>query len=282
MRSTQKGEPRFDLLKPASAVVFAILVVLGVVIGVMPEWESFTPRAVARIAGYVGFAAMLVPYLHIVRRCFRYRQAGQMTFWLRLHVGFAYLAFFMVLLHSRGRANGPLTLALLWLTWTVMVSGVAGYFGQKLLYLLLPHILPREYGLERLGAERAQMIESAEAELKKKEMQTTDPVVRDFCAAAVRDRLTREYSWSGWLRPRRAATILSPNGYQRARSFADAKQQAVVDRIWGFVEARRAMDLEYGLHQLGRSWLLVHGPAAWALVVLMVEHVVMSWWYGGF
>jgi hypothetical protein len=42
------------------------------------------------------------------------------------------------------------------------------------------------------------------------------------------------------------------------------------------------MNLEYRLHQIGRSWLLVHGPAAWALLVLMAEHVVMSVWYGGF
>ena len=51
---------------------------------------------------------------------------------------------------------------------------------------------------------------------------------------------------------------------------------------WALVETRRFMDLEYRLHQLGRLWLYVHGPAAWALFVLMIEHVVMSWWYGGF
>jgi hypothetical protein len=42
------------------------------------------------------------------------------------------------------------------------------------------------------------------------------------------------------------------------------------------------MDLEYRLHQVGRLWLYVHGPAAWALLVLMVEHIITSWIYGGY
>ncbi len=280
MRVTSKGEPRFDLLQPASAVLFAVLVAAAVVIACAPDWDGFAPRAAARLAGYVAFVAMLVPYLHILRRCFRYRAAGQMTFWLRLHVGAAYLAFIMVIVHSRGRADGALTLVLLWLTWIVMVSGVVGYFGQKLLYHLLPSIVPREFGPERLDAQRLHMLDAAEAELKKKEVQAADPVVREFCTAA-RDGLAPPYSWRGWLR-RGGPDILSGNGYQRARSFAGDKQRDVVDRLWAYVELRRSMDREYGLHQLGRSWLLVHGPAAWALLILMIEHVVTSWLYGGF
>ena len=37
----------------------------------------------------------------------------------------------MVLVHSRGRANGFATTALIWLTWIVMVSGVLGYYGLQ-------------------------------------------------------------------------------------------------------------------------------------------------------
>jgi hypothetical protein len=282
MRTTQKGRPRFDLLHPASIAVFFALVVLWIVVATAPDWEGFTPRAVARLAGYGAFIAMLVPYLHILRRCFRYRRGGAMTFWLRLHIGASYLAFGLVLIHSRGRANGALTLGLVWLVWLVMLSGVVGYYGQKLLYVLLPMIVERELGMERLGAERDALLAAADDLNKKKEIQQAPEVIRLFCEAAVRDCLAPAYSVFGWLRPAKGQAVLSRNSFERACSFGDPKQQEIVTRIWSFVEMRRAMDLEYRLHQLGRSWLLLHGPAAWALFVLMVEHAAMSIWYGGF
>jgi hypothetical protein len=52
--------------------------------------------------------------------------------------------------------------------------------------------------------------------------------------------------------------------------------------LWRFVKERQQLDLEYGIHVLGRLWLLFHGPAAWALLVLMIEHIILSIRYGGF
>jgi hypothetical protein len=281
MRTTKKAHYGFDLLRPASIAVFAVLVVVWIAVASGPECEGFRLRAAARLAGYGAFLAMLVPYLHILRRCFRYRTGHAVRFWMRLHIGASYVAFALVLVHSRGRANGALTLALLWLTWMVVASGVLGYYGQKLLYLLLPRIVPRELGMERLGPERDYLQARAEESSKKKELQEAPEVIRTFCETALRACLAPGFSLL-WLRKSGAQTILSRNGFERAHSFGNAQQQEIVARIWACVEQRRAMDLEYRLHQLGRSWLLIHGPAAWALLVLMVEHAVMSVWYGGF
>src|SRR5436853_2493122 len=144
MRTTERPTPRLNFLHPAWVLAFVVVAIAWIVIAGMPDWESPSVRAAARLAGYVGFIAMLVPYLHIVRRTFRSRRGVALTIWLRWHIGAAYLAFAMVLIHSRGRANAPLTLVLLWLTWIVMISGVVGYYGQKLLYALLRRIVPGE------------------------------------------------------------------------------------------------------------------------------------------
>jgi hypothetical protein len=284
MRTTDRPAPRWNFLHPAWVVVFVVLAVAWIVISSGNDWHSPTLRAVARLAGYVGFAAMLVPYLHIIRRAFRARRGVALTAWLRWHIGAAYLAFFMVLIHSRGRANAPLTLVLLWLTWIVMISGVVGYYGQKLLYALMPRIVPREYGLERLGPEVEIKASEAAEIIASKDLATATGVVAEFCKA-VTDDLSRPLRFSifaGLGKNSQDGTLLSQNGLDRALTFADAKQQAALAKIWGLVEERRHMDQEYFLHQLGRLWLFVHGPAAWALLIVMVEHVIMSWWYGGF
>lgn len=281
MRTTDKTPPTWDLLTPRSIGVFGALALAWIVIATGPDWDTLPLRAAARLAGYVAFAAMLVPYLHILRRSMRGRRGRPMTAWLRWHIAAAYLAFFMVLIHSRGRSNGSLTLALVWLTWIVMVSGVVGYYGQKLLYLLLPRMLEQEFGLERLEPQRALLLQTAEELVKKKEMQGSAEVIQTFCAA-LQGTLTRPLTFWEWIWRRAGDDGLSENWHERALVYADDKQKGILNDLWTLVQARRTLDLEYRLHQLGRLWLLVHGPAAWALLVLMSEHAVSSMWYGGF
>jgi hypothetical protein len=266
--------------------VFVALAAAWIVIAAAPDWQAASAptaaRTAARLAGYVALIAMLVPYLHILRRAFRYRQGRTMTFWLRLHIACAYVAFAMVLVHSQGRAHTPLTWALVALTWTVMISGVIGYYGQKLLYFLMPRMVAEELGLERLAPQWLHLKQQAEELAKKKEMQGAAEVIQRFCATT-QERLSLPLSLRGWLRRRRTAEeLLSENWHQRALSFADEKQRPVLLALWELLLARRRLDIEYRLHQLGRLWLVVHGPAAWALLVLMLEHVIMSWRYGGF
>ncbi|MEI7687061.1 MAG: hypothetical protein WCL32_18745 [Planctomycetota bacterium] len=283
MRTTDRRPPRLDFLHPAGALTFVVLAVVWILVASGGDWQSPEFRAAARLAGYVGFIAMLIPYIHIVRRCFRSRRGLAMTTWLRWHIGAAYLAFAMVLIHSRGRSNGPVTLGLLWLTWIVMISGIVGYYGQKLLYAWMPRLVPHEYGLERLGPECDQKLAEARALIAKKEMVGAAGIVAEFCQSALTQCLERPLRFSMTLRATdEMRSLLSENGWQRAKSFADAKQQPLLDELWSLVVARRHMDLEYRLHQLGRLWLYVHGPAAWALLVVMIDHVVMSWRYGGF
>jgi len=285
MRTTQRPTPRWNLLHPAWILAFVAIAISWLAIATFEDWESTTLRNAARVAGYIAFAAMLVPYLHIIRRRFRSRRGMAMTVWLRWHIGAAYVAFLMVLIHSRGRANSPVTTVILWLTWAVMVSGVVGYYGQKLLYFMLPKIVPREFGLERIGPECEQALDAGRALVAKKEMTGAAGIVNEFAQSALTQCLEQPLSFSVrnlGRTEREARTLLSENGLQRALSFADDKQKAVINELWSLVVSRRYMDLEYRLHQVGRLWLYVHGPAAWALLVLMVEHIITSWIYGGY
>jgi hypothetical protein len=283
MRTTLKRPPRRDVLHASSIGVFLALALAWAVVALAADWHEARLRHVARLAGYVAFIAMLVPYVHVVRRMFRYRHGRAMTFWLRLHIIAAYVAFAGVLVHCQGRASTTLTLLLVWLTWIVMLSGVIGFYGQKLLYLLMPRMVPDEVGLERLEPERQLLLTTAQDLMKKKDMQGMPEVIQRFCDAALHKSLPAPLSLRDWLLGRQTGDeALSENWYQRAASFADEKQRGILQTLWELVQRRRRLDLEYRLHQVGRLWLVIHGPAAWALLVLLTEHVVMSWWYGGF
>ena len=118
-----------------------------------------------------------------------------MSYWLRWHIAASYIGFAFLLVHCHGRASSPLTLTILFLTWTVMLSGVAGFYGQKLLYALLPQMrgVPEEFGLERLEPERQAIYEAARKEVAKKEMTAAPAVVQEFAQTTVEGFLQRPF-----------------------------------------------------------------------------------------
>jgi hypothetical protein len=417
-----------DFLHPRWAIVFALMAVLWLVHWSLPVPEGPAYRRFTRVAGYLATLAMFVPYLHILRRFFRYRHWGYMSGWLQWHAGTAYLAFLLTLLHCRGRANDTLTIAIVVLLWLVMLSGVIGFFGLKALYRLMTLSVKNELGLERLESERARLAERAAVLIDDYSLLAESPTrlsdgsvlpadVRDWpgLVAAVSDAKTplgkvvaptitgndkkcfealrkepedevaqgelvamlngiivagkgrqvkfarealpegaaipgelenllkevdrertagelkrqnrlflealapglfepsprleqaveRFFSAAGthYLRPKfaelrstgpdrpagwrwmftRAALDRAAGGYwQRAREVASGQQRAIVDELWMMMDARRQMNVEFWYHRLARLWLLIHGPAAAAMFVLIALHIGTSIYYGGF
>jgi hypothetical protein len=434
----------FDFLHARWAIVFGVMAVLWFVHWYLPVPEAPAYRRFTRIAGYLATLAMLVPYVHILRRFFRYRYWGHMDTWLQWHAGAAYLAFFLTLLHCRGRASTTLDLLIVVTLWAVMVSGVFGFFGLKLLYRLMTLTVKRELGLERLEAERARLAdravlliddysllaasptklsdgtilpsdvrdwpglvaavsdaktplgkmvaptitgndkkcfealrkdpddEAAQSELvgmlngvivsgKGRQVKFTkeslpenaiivpelenilkdldrertpaeqkrvnrlfiealapgmfepsprlEEAVERFFAAAGANYLRPAFASASaldWLRAltgqlsavraggasrpagwrwmfSRAALDRAAGGYwQRAREVASGRQRAIVDELWTMMDSRRQMNVEFWFHRFARLWLLIHGPAAAALFVLIAIHIVTSIWYGGY
>jgi hypothetical protein len=270
----------------AGLLVFAALVVAWVGWRCLPASEGAWFGAVAHYAGYAAAVAMVFPFLHVWQRdLLRRPRFGSMTFWLRLHVWLAFAAFGFLLLHCQGRAHSPLTVALLVLTWVGMISGTVGLYGQRWLYAAMARRkdVPAEVGWERLEPEREQLAADAEAAVKKykKELDGAPEAVQKFLTAG-RAFLDRPYRLELWPRAGGDDGPLGVNRYDQARVLATDAQRTVVQGIWEKVERRRGLDREHWLHTLGRLWLLFHGPAAYALLVLVVEHLLVSWWYAGF
>jgi hypothetical protein len=109
-----------------------------------------------------------------------------------------------------------------------------------------------------------------------------EEAVRRYFEAAQDRCLRPEFSGWRWLFTRAAIEGELRGRYQRACEVGDARQRAIVEELAEMVEQRRRMNVEYWVHRLARLWLLVHGPAAAALLVLVVVHIATSVYYGGF
>ena len=187
---------------PAGFYGFLGLVALWGVLAFILKGDTPAPPIVSRLAGYAALCCMLVPYIHIAQRAFRSQPGRPMSSWLRWHIAAAYAGFACLLLHCWARAGSSLTFTLLVLTWVVMVSGAVGFYGQKLLYALLPEMkmLSREVGRERLEPERQEILNQANALLAKEELKNAQAPVRQFVQDAVAEYLTRGFQSWPWSR----------------------------------------------------------------------------------
>jgi hypothetical protein len=326
---------------------------------------------------------------------FRYRRGPLvMATWMRLHIGSSYAAFLAVLLHSHARSGSPITIVLMLLTWIVIVSGVVGHYGQKLIYRLLPLVVEREFGLERLGPECEALRQRAEEtvaaypaiaredvrdwpglshrlrdedspmratimarlpsriqtmikglppngpdEQQKSEMLTAINAIlgredlfasasdnarshdgdrerpgavslsikvdnhrrliefagdrianrADRTAAAERffhavltTRLPPQPGSVRGLLSGRSSVATSRNHFLRLKSMAGPVQGDILLALWDSIQQRQQMEIEFWSHWLGRLWMLVHGPAAWLLLLFTILHIWGSIRYGGF
>jgi hypothetical protein len=286
MRKTPSVSYRYDPLDPRGIVCFLVLAMLWVVWRLLPSLDYPILSAIARFSGYAALVGMLIPYWHIIQRVLRSQPKRRMSFWLRWHIAASYIGFAFLLVHCHGRASSPLTQVLLWLTWIVMISGVVGFYGQKLLYTLLPGMreIPEEFGLERLEPERLAICEAARKELARKELVGAPTLVQEFARTTVEGFLQSSFRfWSlGRRRHAKSVAVVEERDFTHALLLAPDAQRTIVESIWKLAERRRRLNFEYRFHQLGRIWLLFHGPSAWAMLVLMLEHVWESWRYGGF
>ena len=280
MRTTAAPRPRFDPLAPRGAWAFAALTALWAARWVWPDFGYETVRGVSWLCGYLALACLLVPYLHIARRAIPARP-GRMTRWLRGHVACSYAAFLLVLLHSQGRGGSPLTFSLLALLWLVMLLGVVGLYGQKVLYAWLPALgrLRREYGRERLEPQRAALEAEATKLIEKNPFRDAAEFVQALAEHLMAAYMLPVFDWRS-ARPDET----DQTRYDWAALLATDAQRKPLADLWALTRERLELDREHRLHVAGRLWLLVHGPAAWALLVLVAEHVLVSlryagWWY---
>jgi hypothetical protein len=151
-----------DPMRPRSLVIFIALVLAWSVVWSTSLLDDSTFRPFARLSGYLAFFCLLIPYIHIGRRFFRFWDWWSMATWMRWHIVTAYLAFFFVLLHSCAHANGWFTASILYLLWIVMLSGVVAFYGPKLVYRLLALVVSREIGLEQMPTEARRLLQRAE------------------------------------------------------------------------------------------------------------------------
>ncbi len=265
-------------------------------------WSPVGPRGgtlPGLIYGGVGTALMFFAGALGVRRKVRSWNLGRATFWLKGHIWLGLLSYPLILFHAGFRIGGALTLALLVLFSIVIVTGIHGLVVQAIVPRLMTVQVNVETMYEQLNIYIGRVVEEATR------------MVTDICGPLAPEPEKSEKEKEGAKHAKPAKKVEPLEGSEPLKQFYVnelgtylkdgrgrlgnvASRDAVFSSIKMLVpptihtalaqleelcEERRQLAVQVRLHHWMHGWLIVHLPAAAALLVLSVVHAVASLYY---
>ncbi len=203
--------------------------------------------------------------------------------WRRIHIFVGYLLIAAFISHSDFSLPDA---GFEWALWAgfvlVVLSGIFGtYLGWS---LQAKHGIDERVGYDRIPARRAELARDVQAAVAKTDPATAamalpaapyDAWIMDLYTIHVRDFFKGQRNFTAHLigsqRPLKRLT----DEIDHLSSYVDQQSQAKLAAIKNLVVEKDRLDFARVYLGLTKGWLFVHVPATYALMVLMVLHVLV-------
>lgn len=245
----------------------------------MTHLYSLALRDAAFLDGWILLAAMALQILFHVRNVRPQWLRGSASAWLWIHTYTGWFVVLMFALHSR---MTPPDTVFEWVHWIVFVIvTLSGLFGAY-----LNGAVPRRLDqrgdpvpVDDLSASQAALAERARRLAAGSISQTGSLAIADFYAATL---------YAFFARPRNVLAHLRSSRWPRRRlRFELSRLEGEVDEtgretlreIGALIDEKDKLDFLHAHASVLRSWLIIHVPAVYALVVLTVLHVLVVYAY---
>jgi len=231
-------------------------------------------------------------------------RVGRASTWLRGHLWLGALAFPLILFHADFRFGGPLASLLMGCFWVVFLTGIWGLLLQQILPRFMTRLVPEETVYEQIDHVRGQLLEEAVALARGKGPRRA--VARAKLSGAIKGRVVESRAaieaedgdesrrplivflderMRPYFRRGGAHGTALVNRYRREALFEELKAQVdpslhgVAEDLENICEQRAQLMTQRALHHWLHSWLLVHVPLSWLMIVLTIVHAAMALWY---
>lgn len=253
-----------------------IVVIATILLAVGTAAMQTALRRPGVVLGWILFVLVVSLAAYRLRKQIPVLPVGSSASWLQFHIYAGLLTLPVFLLHTgmrmpHGMIEAPLGVVFL----CVFLSGVTGL-------ILTRHIPPRlrnrgeEVVFERIPAYVRQLREEAEACV----LGTGDAPPSDVVGELFVDQLQ-----SFFQRPRNLFRHILHSRKPRAdliraledaRRFLTAGEQSAIDQLIALVIRKDDLDYQYAMQSILKSWLFVHVPLTWALLVLAAFHILVA------
>ncbi|MBI4662949.1 MAG: hypothetical protein HY735_29420 [Verrucomicrobia bacterium] len=233
------------------------------------------------LTGWVLFALMLILSLYNARKKLPFLPAGNSEGWLQFHLWAGLLTGVLFLAHvsfkwPTGWFEGTLTCLYL----IVALSGVAGWILSR----LIPKRLTTRGGevlFERIPAIRTALETQVEALVLKSIEEARSSTIADFYTQNLKGFFGRRRNfWPHVFGSRHPLNTLL-NRINDLNRYLDDKEREMLGEIASLVRQKDGLDYHYALQLLLKSWLFVHVPLTYSLLLFILVHVVLVFAFSG-
>ena len=205
------------------------------------------------------------------------------TRWRKVHIFFGYLLIAAFISHSDFSLPNTRFEWALWASFVLVT--LSGIFGTYLAWSLqAKRGIDERVGYDRIPARRAELAREVHAAVSKTNPAAAaiglpappyDAWIMDLYAAHLRDFFQGQHNFTAHLLGSQRALKRLTDEIDTLSTYVDQRSQEKLSRIKTLVVEKDRLDFARVYLGLTKGWLFVHVPVTYALLVLMVLHVIV-------
>ena len=281
-----------------TGVILLVAIVVYVPYGLLSHKAPSGGSAIGLTYGIIGFAMMIFAGLLSVRKKFPVMRIGRAKVWMRGHLWLGFLSYPIIILHSAFGLGGPLTTTLMVLFTIVFVSGIVGAALQHYLPIKMTREVPMETIYDQIESVMGQLCHEADdimvqlvpametvpaAEVvgdrtlplykiaREVDSQDLQPI-RTLYSEKVQPYLLQPGNFSHEMADSEVAATI----FEQVRKMSPTVIDELVDDLENICTEKRQLDRQARLHHWLHTWLFIHLPLSWTILVLGAIHAVIA------
>jgi len=241
--------------------------------------------------GVASLILMIYAGLIGVRRKVRVLNLGRAASWLRGHIWLGTLSYPLAIFHAGFRFGGTLAVWLIVLFTIVLVTGIFGLVVQHLVPRFMTVQVQVETMYEQISLYVARLHEEAVrvvtevcgalegAPAVDEKAKGKKPVALEGSEPLKRFYVTELGTFLEDGRGRLGNVASRTAVFSQMKTLLPPTLHATLTQLEDLCEERRQLAVQVRLHRWLHGWLIIHLPAAVALLILTVVHAVASLYY---
>jgi len=229
--------------------------------------------------GWVLFVGMVAQLLFNIRKKLPMLPLGRASTWMQLHIYTGYFMIAVFLLHT------DLTLpdtAIEWALWIffvlVVLSGATGIYLSRAIPSRLEHG-PKRIVFERIPAVRAELAQQADSLVMNAVNESGLQMISTLYVDKLHGFFKKPQNLFAHLRHSRRPARRTAAEFDNIERYLDEPSKETLESIKGLVETKHKLDFEYAHQGALKTWLFIHIPATYGMVVLTIAHVAIVYAY---
>jgi hypothetical protein len=260
---------------------FALLLALAALLLYADHVYSPVLSRLIFLYGWLLFFVMIILSLYNARKKLPFLPLGTSEGWLQFHIYAGLLTILLFALHIRFELpKSTFDIILFALYWIVTLSGIFGLFISR----IIPKRLTTRGGevlYERIPMVRRSLQEQAETLALKSVPTGQSTTIADFYLRHLQNFFSRPQNfWRHFFEVRSPLNSLV-NKLTDLNRFLNEEERAVAAQLVELVRQKDGLDYQRTLQITLKTWLFVHIPFTYSLLIFSVIHIVIVYAFSG-